>query len=113
MPSIPNAVFFLALLGFANALVWPAVWPLALEGLGKYTSKGSALLVMGIVGGAILPLIFGLVSEGGHASEGDNTQFAYWVMIPSYAYILFYAVKGHTMKSWSKKNSPAQQEAKS
>jgi len=95
IPAIPNSVLFLALLGFANALVWPAIWPLALQGLGKYTSTGSALLIMAIAGGALLPLVYGQI-----AHSTGNSQTAYWVMLPCYAFILFYAVKGHKIKSW-------------
>lgn len=95
IPVVPNSVFFLALLGFANALVWPSIWPLALEGLGKYTSTGSALLIMGIAGGALLPLIYGQIAH----VTGDS-QSAYWVMLPCYGFILFYALKGHKLKSW-------------
>jgi FHS family L-fucose permease-like MFS transporter len=94
VPVVPNTVMFLALLGFANALVWPAVWPLALEGLGKYTAAGSALLIMGIAGGAILPMVYG------HFSDTGGAQGAYWVMLPCYAMILFYALKGHKITSW-------------
>jgi len=94
IPTLPNTITFIALLGFSNAIVWPAVWPLALEGLGKFTSKGSALLIMGISGGALLPLVYGLLSES------INGQSAYWMMIPIYSFILFYAVKGHTIKNW-------------
>lgn len=94
LPLLPNTVTFVALLGFANALVWPAVWPLALDGLGKYTAKGAALLIMGIAGGAILPVMYGSLSEhfGG--------QNAYWVMMPCYLFILFYAMKGHKIRQW-------------
>jgi FHS family L-fucose permease-like MFS transporter len=92
IPALPNTVLFLAFLGFANALVWPTVWPLALEGLGKYTAAGSALLIMGIAGGAILPLVYGYFAEISHP------QSAYWMLLPCYAFILFYAVKGHKMK---------------
>jgi MFS transporter, FHS family, L-fucose permease len=94
IPAIPNSVLFVALLGFANALVWPTVWPLALEGLGKYTAAGSALLIMGIAGGAILPLLYG------YFAESSRAQFAYWMLLPCYLFILFYAVKGHKIKSW-------------
>ena len=100
VPAVPNSVFFLALLGFANALVWPAIWPLALQGLGKYTSTGSALLIMAIAGGALLPLVYGQV-----AHTTGNSQMAYWVMLPCYAFILFYALKGHKLKAWSKKST--------
>ncbi|WP_373278923.1 sugar MFS transporter [Shewanella marina] len=92
---IPDSVTFVAMMGLAHALVWPSVWPLALDGLGKYTAQGSALLIMGISGGAILPLIFGKV-----AHHFDNTQLAYWVALPCYLFILFYALKGHKMRNW-------------
>jgi len=95
VPTVPNTVLFLAMLGFSNALVWPAVWPLALEGLGRYTAAGSAVLIMGISGGAILPLAYG------HFSDSTGAQQAYWVMLPCYALILFYALKGHTLRQWT------------
>ena len=83
IPIIPNPVFFVALMGLAHALVWPSIWPLALKGLGGFTAQASALLIMGIAGGAILPLIFGKISE----SSGDM-QSAYWIAIPCYLFIL-------------------------
>lgn len=92
--TLPDTITFIALLGFSNALVWPAVWPLALDGLGKFTSRGSAVLIMGISGGAILPLVYGVLSDA------INGQSAYWIMIPIYLFILFYAVKGHKIKAW-------------
>ena len=95
IPTLPDTITFIALLGFSNAVVWPAVWPLALEGLGRFTSKGSALLIMGISGGALLPLVYGLLSES------INGQSAYWMMLPIYSFILFYAIKGHKIKSWN------------
>ncbi|GAA4872837.1 sugar MFS transporter [Ferrimonas pelagia] len=97
IPVIPNTVTFVALMGLAHALVWPSIWPLALEGLGKYTAQGSALLIMGISGGAILPLVFGKVAH----FSGD-TQLAYWVGLPCYLFILFYAVKGHKLRNWGR-----------
>lgn len=89
-----TSVFFVAILGLANALVWPAVWPLALHGLGKFINTGSALLIMAISGGAILPLLWGKISDLSSSRE------AYWIMIPAYLFIYFYAVKGHKIKSW-------------
>ena len=94
IPTLPDTITFIALLGFANALVWPAVWPLALEGLGKFTAKGSALLVMGISGGALLPLAYGLLAEN------IDGQTAYVVMLPLYAFILYFALKGHKKRVW-------------
>ena len=84
-----TSVFFIAILGLANAIVWPAIWPLAIEGLGKFTHTASALLIMAISGGAILPLLWGKMSDL------YSSQMAYWVMIPAYLFILFYAIKGH------------------
>lgn len=94
VPVVPNTVMFLAMLGFANALVWPSIWPLALQGLGKYTASGSALLIMGIAGGALLPMAYGQISDT------SNSQLAYWVMLPCYLAILFYAFKGHKIRQW-------------
>jgi glucose/galactose transporter len=84
------AVICFALLGFSNAVMWPAIWPLAIEGLGKFTKIGAALLIMGIVGGAILPPLYGKFSE-----MVGSRQTGYWLMIPCYLFILFFAVKGY------------------
>jgi len=92
---LPDTVTFVALMGLAHALVWPSIWPLALDGLGKFTAQGSALLIMGISGGAILPLIFGKLSLW-----LDSTQLAYMVGLPCYLFILFYALKGHKLRNW-------------
>lgn len=90
------SVIFVALLGMANAMVWPTIWPLALNGLGKFINTGSALLIMAISGGALLPLLWGRLSDV------YNLQQAYWVLIPLYLFILFYSIKGYAMKSWVK-----------
>ncbi len=90
--DIPDSVLFVSLLGLSNALVWPTIWPLVLEGLGRHTPKASALLIMSIAGGAILPLIFGKI-----ALFTEDMQSAYLVGIVSYLFILFYALKGHKL----------------
>ena len=87
--AIPVTVLFVALLGLANALVWPAMWPLAITGLGRFTKTGSAMLIMAIVGGALLPLLYGKLAVM------FSTQSAYWVCVPSYLIIMYYAFKGH------------------
>ncbi|WP_448211863.1 N-acetylglucosamine MFS transporter NagP [Colwellia sp. MEBiC06753] len=92
--QLPDALMLIAFLGLANAIVWPAVWPLALSGLGKLTSTGSALLVMGIAGGAFGPLFWGMVSST------SSMQMGYVVMLPCYAFILYYAVIGHKKETW-------------
>lgn len=90
--QLPDILLLIAFLGLANAIVWPAVFPLALSGMGKLTSTGSALLIMGIAGGAFGPLLWGLLSGI------SSLQTGYSVMLPCYLFILFYAVKGHKMK---------------
>jgi len=94
--TLPNSITFVALLGFANALVWPTIWPLALEGLGRHTAQGSALLIMAIAGGAILPLIFAKVTQ-----LTQNMQISYLFGIICYIFILIYAIKWHKLSSWS------------
>lgn len=89
---LPDVLLLIAFLGLANAIVWPAVFPLALSGLGTLTSTGSAILVMGIAGGAFGPLLWGLLSGV------TSLQTGYFVLLPCYLFILFYAVKGHKMK---------------
>jgi FHS family L-fucose permease-like MFS transporter len=86
------AITFIALLGLANALMWPAIFPLAIEGLGRYTKIGSALLIMGIAGGAIIPLIYGSLKE--KPAVGNSLAF-FICTLPAYIYILYYAVSGH------------------
>ncbi|MEO6151397.1 MAG: sugar MFS transporter [Mucilaginibacter sp.] len=83
------SLWCMALLGFGNALLWPAIWPLALAGLGRHTSKGSALLIMGVVGAAVGPLFYGLLS---HAT---NQQLGYLVLLPCYLFILYFALSGY------------------
>jgi FHS family L-fucose permease-like MFS transporter len=84
------AVFSIAMLGLANAVMWPAIFPLAINGLGRFTQTGSALLIMGIAGGALLPQLYGLLSE----MEGLGFRAAFQIsMLPCYAYISYYARK--------------------
>jgi len=84
------AVFSIAMLGLANAVMWPAIFPLAINGLGRFTQTGSALLIMGIAGGALLPQLYGLLSE----MEGIGFRAAFQItMLPCYAYISYYARK--------------------
>ncbi len=86
---LPVTVLFVALMGLANSLVWPAMWPLALNSLGKFTKTGSAMLIMAIAGGAIIPLVYGKVADM------SSTQAAYWLCIPCYLVIMFYAFIGY------------------
>ncbi|WP_412987105.1 sugar MFS transporter [Pontimicrobium sp. IMCC45349] len=103
-----TSVLFVAALGIANALVWPAVWPLTLQGLGKFTKTASALLIMAISGGAIIPPLYGrlvdnnkheLVANGIADAEALSTAStsSYWILLPCYVIILYYALAGHKL----------------
>jgi FHS family L-fucose permease-like MFS transporter len=85
-----TSIVFIALLGLANALMWPAIFPLAIDGLGRFTKIGSALLIMGIAGGAIIPQVYGklaLVIE-------PQAAFLF-CMLPCYVYILYFSMRGY------------------
>ena len=84
------SVGFVAALGFANAMMWPAIFPLAIKGLGRHTETGSALLIMGIAGGAILPQAFAVLKQ-----HYDFQAVFAALAIPGYLYILYYALAGH------------------
>jgi fucose permease len=96
--SFPSnwSVFLVASLGIANAVMWPAIWPLSLAGLGKFTKTGSSVLVLGIVGGAVIPLVFGWMADI------VSFQSAYLICLPCYVYILYFAVKGYRVGSTTK-----------
>ena len=91
------SVVCVALLGFVNAFFWPAIWPLALKGLGKFTKIGSALLIMSVASGAIVPLIYGYYADYIH-----STQKAYWIIVPCYVFIVYYATQGCKLQNWRK-----------
>ncbi|MEO7213873.1 hypothetical protein [Mucilaginibacter sp.] len=84
----------IALLGLANSLMWPAIFPLAIKGLSKYTKIRSALLVTGIAGGVILPQVYALLAK----NMGAQSAFL-CSMVPCYVYIFYYAVSGHRSAS--------------
>ncbi|KAB1067581.1 sugar MFS transporter [Tamlana haliotis] len=103
-----TSVLFVAALGIANALVWPAIWPLALTGLGKFTKTASALLIMAISGGAIIPPLYGamvdskkesLIALGSETTQAtaEAASYGYWILLPCYAFILYYAFFGHKL----------------
>ena len=91
------SIWFVVLLGLANSLIWAGIWPLALDGLGKFTKIGASILIMGLCGNAILPLIYG------YLADLFDLQKAYIVLIPCYLYLIFYAIKGHQIRHWSPK----------
>ncbi|SNR73931.1 sugar MFS transporter [Lutibacter flavus] len=102
------SILFVAALGVANALVWPAVWPLTLKGLGKFTKTASALLIMAISGGAIIPPLYGKLVDGKKlelitqglseaAASAESATSGYWILLPCYLIILYYAISGHKL----------------
>jgi glucose/galactose transporter len=89
------SIWFVVLLGLANSLVWAGIWPLALDGLGRFTKLGASIMIMGLCGNAIMPLFYGYVADL------YDVRIAYWVLFPCYLYLVFYAVYGHRIRKWS------------
>jgi FHS family L-fucose permease-like MFS transporter len=93
------SIWFVVLLGLANSLVWAGIWPLALDGLGRFTKLGASIMIMGLCGNAIMPLLYGALAD-----TWDLRQ-AYWVLFPCYLYLVYYAFHGHKLRHWKKKSS--------
>ena len=88
------SIWFVVFLGLPNSLIWAGIWPLALDGLGKFTKLGASILIMGLSGNAIIPLFYG------YFDDAYNVRMAYWVLFPCYLYLVFYAIYGHRIRSW-------------
>lgn len=89
------SIWFVVLLGLANSLVWAGLWPLALDGLGRFTKLGASIMIMALCGNAIMPLFYG------YFADLYNVRYAYWVLFPCYLYLSFYAFYGHKIRRWS------------
>jgi MFS transporter, FHS family, L-fucose permease len=89
------SIWFVVLLGLANSLVWAGLWPLALDGLGRFTKLGASIMIMALCGNAIMPLFYG------HFADVYNVRYAYWILFPCYLYLSFYAFYGHKIRKWS------------
>ncbi len=89
------SIWFVVLLGLANSLVWAGIWPLALDGLGRFTKLGASIMIMGLCGNAILPLFYG------YFADLYDVHLAYWVLFPCYMYLVFYAIYGHRIRRWN------------
>lgn len=87
-----TSVMFIAFLGLANSLMWPSIWPLAITELGRFTKTGSSMMVMAISGAAVLPLLYGRIADI------STPKTAYWIVIPIYLFVLFYASYGHKVR---------------
>ena len=88
------SIWFVVLLGLANSLVWAGIWPLALDNLGRFTKLGASIMIMGLCGNAIMPLFYG------YFADMYDVRHAYWVLMPCYLYLVFYAMKGHKIRKW-------------
>ena len=88
-----TSVMFIALLGLANSLMWPSIWPLAITELGRFTKVGSSMMVMAISGAAVMPLLYGRIADI------YTPKSAYLIVIPIYLYVFFFAIKGHKVRS--------------
>ncbi len=89
------SIWFLTALGFANSLIWAGIWPLALDGLGRFTKVGSSIMIMGLVANALMPVTYGLIAEH------TGMRAAYWILLPCFLYIIFYAFQGYKLRNWS------------
>ncbi|CAM4115690.1 glucose/galactose MFS transporter [Cytophagaceae bacterium 50C-KIRBA] len=90
--QVDISICFVVLLGFSNSLIWAGIWPLALDGLGKFTKLGASILIMGLCGNAIMPLFYG------YLADLYDLRSAYWVLFPCYLYLVFYSVYGHKIR---------------
>lgn len=88
------SIWFLVLLGLANSMVWAGIWPLALDGLGRFTKLGASVMIMGLCGNALLPLVYG------YFADAYSLRLGYWVLIPCYLYLIFYSFRGYRVKQW-------------
>jgi FHS family L-fucose permease-like MFS transporter len=96
--STDVSIWFIVLLGLANSLIWAGIWPLAIKGLGNLTKIGSSIMIMGLSGNAIMPLIYGYFADISSPKE------AYWVLLPCFLYLIFYTFYGYNLKYWKLKN---------
>lgn len=90
------SLLFLCALGFPNALIYASIWPLSIHNLGKFTKIGSSLLIMGLCGNAIMPQVYGLIARG------TTLRTGYWILIPCFLYLIFFALKGYKINYWTK-----------
>ena len=97
--STDVSIWFIVLLGLANSLIWAGIWPLAIRGLGNLTKIGSSLMIMGLSGNAIMPLIYG------YFADKSSPQNAYWILIPCFLYLIFYTFYGYSLKHWKLKHN--------
>ncbi len=89
------SIWILVILGLSNSLMWSTIWPLALDGLGRFTKKGGSVLIMGLCGSALVPIAYG------YFADHFSLYHAYWVLLPCYLYLVFYAFRGYKVRRWT------------
>ncbi|HYW95134.1 MAG TPA: sugar MFS transporter [Bacteroidales bacterium] len=87
------ALWFIIGIGLFNSIMWSNIFTLAIKGLGKYTSQASSILIMGILGGAVLPLL-----QGSIADRLGGIHYSFFIPVLAYAYLAYYGWKGHIPK---------------
>ncbi len=90
------SIYCLMLLGFSASMLWGTIWGLSIRGLGKYTKKGSAMLLMAVIGGGIFPVIFGRLLD----INNLYPQNAVLLLIPCYLVILGFSSWGYRLNTW-------------
>lgn len=93
-----NSVYCMLFLSFSASMLWGTIWGLALRGLGGHTKKGSAFLIMSIVGGGVVTVIFGNLLD----TYVDRPQVSVLILLPCYLFILYYALKGYRAEFWAR-----------
>lgn len=97
------SVWFLVLMGLPNALLYAAIFPLAIDGLGRHTNLGSSFLVMALSGSAIMPIVYNyFVDKNITVTAFEAMKSAYWIFVPCFIYIVWYAAYGYKIKSWKR-----------
>ena len=91
-----TSIICLMLMGFGAAMLWGTIWGLSLRELGVHTKKGSAMLLMSVIGGGIFPLIFGELID----RNPSYPQNAILLLIPCYLVLFFFSSRGYRLQSW-------------
>ena len=92
VPDPVISVYCIFLMALGCSLMWPALWPLAMADLGKFTKSGASLLTMAIAGGAVMPWLRGLLQDA------TSYQTSYWVSVPCFLFILYYGLAGYKIR---------------
>ena len=87
------SIYFISFMALGCSLMWPALWPLAMADLGKFTKAGSSLLIMAMFGGAVIPTLYGWLKDV------TSPQQAYWLCLPCFLFILYYGVSGYKIRT--------------